>query len=552
MRKALPVFIGGALVSAVALAAVIYWRGGDVPSGLTALKQTVRQAVTKSAEKPPAAKSPAKPAARTEPGRKTGKAVVPLSPGSGKEGPEKAAIETGRTKAPSPQAGVPKTVDRSAVAGGKVATKPPHAEKPQKKALPKTAKKAAPVPAPTFDIVRVEKDGSAVVAGRAIPKAKVQVLLDGEVLGEITADERGEWVFVPDTPLPAGAHEMAIRVLQGGRALMSRQSVALAVPERKDKGALVVLAEPDRPSRVLQKPQKVADAASKASTANGAPAVKQAPAKQQASTRQQAPAKQQVATKEQVAAVEQPAGKTGAGSRKTAPAPQQATNAEALKKAAAAASAGGIRLMLQTVDYDEKGDIFFTGRAKPGQTVRLYVDNRHLGDAVADAEGNWSWKGTRQIAPGVHRLRVDRVLADGKVVERIELPFMRAEAAQVAALKAQAAKEEQEEAAATSVSRTPRQEASPPEATSAQEVVAQRPETEKIAKAETGTGSMPGRIPHPSRVIIQPGDNLWTIARHIYGHGIQYTIIYEANRDQIRDPDLIYPGQVFATPKAEQ
>ncbi len=547
MRKALPVFIGGALVSAVALAAVIYWRGGDVPSGLTALKQTVHQAVTKAGETPPAVKPSAKPANRTTPERKTRKAVVPATPASEKRVTKKAATETGRKGIPSTQADMPKTAGRSAASGASKVAKAPHAERQRKKeAVPEVAKKAAAAPAPTFDIVRVEKDGSAVVAGRAIPKAKVQVLLDGEVLGEITADERGEWVFVPDTPLPAGAHEMAIRVLQGGRVLMSRQSVALAVPERKDKGALVVLAEPDRPSRVLQKPQKMAEAASKGSTANRAPVMKQTPARQQPSTRKQASAGQQLSV------VKQPVAETGAGNRKTAPAPQQAAKAEALKKAASAASAGGIRLMLQTVDYDEKGDIFFTGRAKPGQTVRLYVDNHHLGDAVADAGGNWSWKGTRQIAPGVHRLRVDRVLADGKVAERIELPFMRAEAAQVAALKAQAAKEEQEEAAAASAPLAARTEASPPEATSAQEGAVEQPETEKTAKSETGTGSMPGRILHPSRVIIQPGDNLWTIARHIYGHGIQYTIIYEANRDQIRDPDLIYPGQVFATPKAEQ
>src|SRR5262249_55436187 len=52
------------------------------------------------------------------------------------------------------------------------------------------------------------------------------------------------------------------------------------------------------------------------------------------------------------------------------------------------------------------------------------------------------------------------------------------------------------------------------------------------------------------RVIIQPGNNLWRLSRVIYGKGISYTVIYEANKDQIRDPDLIYPGQIFATPHA--
>ena len=50
------------------------------------------------------------------------------------------------------------------------------------------------------------------------------------------------------------------------------------------------------------------------------------------------------------------------------------------------------------------------------------------------------------------------------------------------------------------------------------------------------------------QVIVQPGNSLWRISRRLYGRGLLYTVIYEANRDQIRDPDLIYPGQVFATP----
>ncbi len=51
--------------------------------------------------------------------------------------------------------------------------------------------------------------------------------------------------------------------------------------------------------------------------------------------------------------------------------------------------------------------------------------------------------------------------------------------------------------------------------------------------------------------MVQPGNSLWRIANHVYGSGFQYTLIYEANDDQIRDPDLIYPGQMFALPGAE-
>lgn len=49
-------------------------------------------------------------------------------------------------------------------------------------------------------------------------------------------------------------------------------------------------------------------------------------------------------------------------------------------------------------------------------------------------------------------------------------------------------------------------------------------------------------------MIVQPGNSLWRIARRTLGGGIHYSEIYQANRDQIRDPNLIYPGQIFTVP----
>jgi nucleoid-associated protein YgaU len=51
------------------------------------------------------------------------------------------------------------------------------------------------------------------------------------------------------------------------------------------------------------------------------------------------------------------------------------------------------------------------------------------------------------------------------------------------------------------------------------------------------------------KAIIRRGDNLWTIARRVYGEGLKYTTIYEANTGQIRNPNRIYPGQVFDLPE---
>jgi len=51
---------------------------------------------------------------------------------------------------------------------------------------------------------------------------------------------------------------------------------------------------------------------------------------------------------------------------------------------------------------------------------------------------------------------------------------------------------------------------------------------------------------------VQPGATLWAIAEENLGSGIFYVAIFEANNDLIRDPDLIYPGQIFRIPEIAQ
>jgi nucleoid-associated protein YgaU len=138
------------------------------------------------------------------------------------------------------------------------------------------------------------------------------------------------------------------------------------------------------------------------------------------------------------------------------------------------------------VDYDDAGDVALSGTAPPGSTVQVYVDNELIGRATADEQGRWTLTPDRKVDPGSYTLRVDQVKPDGTVVARSQIPFVRDE----------------------------------PQA-----------------------GVPPGRS-----IVIQPGDYLWRIARERYGNGFQYTLIYQANRDQIRDPDLIYPGQIFMVP----
>jgi nucleoid-associated protein YgaU len=146
-------------------------------------------------------------------------------------------------------------------------------------------------------------------------------------------------------------------------------------------------------------------------------------------------------------------------------------------------------LSLQAIDYNTQGNISFTGGARSGATVRLYIDNQPVGEARADREGHWSLLPGFAVSVGLHKLRMDELHGDGSVSQRLELPFQRAD----------------------------------------------------FAPVDMADG----------RVVVQPSQNLWRIARRAYGRGILYTDIYRANRDQIRDPDLIFPGQIFTIPAPE-
>ena len=147
---------------------------------------------------------------------------------------------------------------------------------------------------------------------------------------------------------------------------------------------------------------------------------------------------------------------------------------------------GGVSV--ESMDYNAAGQVAMGGRAQPGSAVQLYLDNLLVGRAHTDPDGRWRLSPERAISPGVYTLRADQVTEAGKVTARVELPVQVSE--------------------------------------------------------------VPANLPEGRKVVVQPGNSLWRIARTTYGHGVQYTQIYQANRDQIRDPDLIYPGQIFALPVA--
>ena len=151
------------------------------------------------------------------------------------------------------------------------------------------------------------------------------------------------------------------------------------------------------------------------------------------------------------------------------------------------------RIALDTITYSDEGEVRLAGRAQAqASSVRVYLDNRSVGALEVDPQGRWRGD-IEDIKTGIYTLRVDELDQGGDVISRVETPF-------------------------------------------------KRESPEVLARA---TADNEGPI---KAVTVQEGATLWAIARERYGDPTLYVRVFAANRDSIRDPDLIYPGQVFDLP----
>jgi hypothetical protein len=147
----------------------------------------------------------------------------------------------------------------------------------------------------------------------------------------------------------------------------------------------------------------------------------------------------------------------------------------------------GQELTLDILNYDAKGQVDFSGKGLPDGEIRAYINNQLVGIAKVSPDGIWQLVPNKKIDTGLYNLRIDQLDLTGKVVSRLETPFSMA----------------------------------------------------SFERPAAGEGL----------VVVQPGNSLWRIARRLYGKGVRYTMIFIANQDQIKDPSLIYPGQIFIVPE---
>ena len=276
----------------------------------------------------------------------------------------------------------------------------------------------SPLASPSFDVVRVDTTGAALVAGTSLPGRDVEIVLAGQTIETVRADQNGSFVAMVQLPEGDKPQTMGLRALQGENRVIASAQTVLVVPP---------LLEND-----------VAEAAPMIVLADAAGAAVLQP----------------MATELQAPKVDYP-------------------------------------LSLETISYDQGGAVVLSGRGGSDQFVRVYVNNRPVETEPVPDTGNWRMV-LPEINEGVYTLRVDQISPAGAVLARVESPF-------------------------------------------------KREAPEKAANSATQ--------PVENRVTVQPGHTLWQLAQATYGDGVKYVQIFHANRDRIRDANLIYPGQVFEIPE---
>ncbi len=478
---------------------------------------------------------------------------------------------------------------------------------------PVTADAESGQTAPQFDLLRVEPDGSTVIAGKAQPGTTVEVVAGESVLTEAPVGRTGDFAAVLDEPLAPGDYQITLREIREGEVVsQSEETATVSVPQDDPASLLVMVTRPGEASRLLTQPEATAETA----RSDRVPTLDTT--QDQAAEQRSAPS-----LADQTAAGVQTPGAAGARSEKpelsqsttSAPAASSAsetsmvrdepaasgtvsdTQTAALDRQSAGSAAGasdqlsGARLRIDAVEI-EGGTVFVAGSAAPaGANVRVYANGSPMGDGRVSRSGRFLVEAEIDLPVGQHTISADLMMPGSDAATmRVAVPFTRPSGNAVAAVAApqpaaDANRPSETDSTAGSAPSTANDAAAG--ARTGGEVASQTQDTGSESSMETAAGSNdadsagstgtndrtaaagqvgsatvasadnagPQTIIQPAlqtldgSVIIRRGDTLWQISRRVYGRGVRYTTIYLANTDQIANPDFIEPGQVFKVPE---
>ncbi|KAF0114783.1 MAG: Peptidoglycan-binding LysM [Rhodobacteraceae bacterium] len=385
----------------------------------------------------------------------------------------------------------PSPTDQTAAASPEPATAPEAAADPVTEATPSL---------PVIDTWRVAADGEAVVSGSAAPGATVEVVVDDVAVASGAATATGEFAILftlPPNPKPS---LMWLSMTPSDGPVVASQEMVALGPIEGPK-----LAEADAP-------------------AEGQVALAEDPA---------APPALLLSDKGAVVLQDPSAPEASAGPSAS--------------------------VMIDTISYAPDGEVQVGGRGAGGASLRLYLDNAEKATLQIPASGLWLAT-LPDTAPGIYTLRVDQLDAGGKVTSRFETPFKRETMEALAAVAEAPEPATQDLAAATEApAQPPVAEPAAGAAPESEPAAPAAPAASETAPATTASPEAPAApqadpvapasdTPVPVSVTVQPGFTLWGIAQERYGDGVMYVQVFEANRDKIKDPNLIYPGQVFSVP----
>ncbi|MCY0095765.1 Ig-like domain-containing protein [Hoeflea ulvae] len=337
--------------------------------------------------------------------------------------------------------------------------------------------------APSFDLLRVEPDGSTVIAGRAEPGTKLDIMNGETVIASTSVGATGDFAAVLDTPLAAGDHLLTLRnVSADGAVRQSAEVATVSVPKSASGELLAMVSKPGEASRIMAQPvapaeekttETAAETPAPAPMADAADAVNDETADEtaQSATSDASPAEAEPedapaqvvadASADAQPAVETPAlpDASGllttsapevaltdegtvepAGTEAAAPAEQEPDVDVAMvtpdpveePKAAEIPSDSNVRVDAIEIEGDR---IFIAGSATPGFSVRVSADGAVIGTEKADETGRFIIEATAELSVGDHIISADLLDRDGKtVLLRASVPFNRPEGEALAAV----------------------------------------------------------------------------------------------------------------------
>jgi nucleoid-associated protein YgaU len=184
---------------------------------------------------------------------------------------------------------------------------------------------------------------------------------------------------------------------------------------------------------------------------------------------------------------------------------------------------------------ERNGEAVIAGRAAPGATVELLRDGERHDQAIADQSGEFVMAPPR-LPPGNYTLTLRSKLPDGTLATSRQEVAVALDPVESSPAALQTHAELPFNVPDTGVTNRLRQHFA----------LSRPPQT--AAPAKLPDGGSTSALAGPRIATVSRGDTLWRISRATYGVGTRYAVVYKANRDHIRDPNRIYPGQVFILP----